>query len=57
MSNTFYAIKFKSPRNYYILQQIKLKQNIAIKLSRAKVRCLEVQLSIVLDRVGLDLNT
>ena len=26
MINTFCAIKYKSPRNYYIIPQIKLKQ-------------------------------
>ena len=35
MINTFSAIKYKSPRNNYILPEIKLQHNIAIRLSRA----------------------
>ena len=53
MNNTFYTIKYKSPRNYCILPQINLKHNIAVRLSSAKVRCVEVQLSIVLERAGV----
>ena len=54
MINTVFDIKYKSPRNYYILPQIKLKHNIVIRLSRTKERCVEVPLSlIVLDRAGV----
>ena len=54
MINTVFDIKYKSPRNYYILPQIKLKHNIVIRLSRTKERCVDIQLSpIVLDRAGV----
>ena len=69
MINTLYAIKYKSPRNYYILPQIKLKHNVAIRLSRAKVIGVEVHTAVHSARqgrdgegeditlLGLDLNT